>query len=84
MGGNPNQWSLTLEAEGKPGVTSVSYTDAQLRAICWQFADWMIRYHLPLANVLSHASINTCSRSQCPGEANMLRVLDELKKAGFA
>lgn len=84
LGGNPNQWSLTLEAEGKPGVTSVSYTDAQLRAICWQFADWMIRYHLPLANVLSHASINQCSRSQCPGEANMLRVLDELKKAGFA
>lgn len=84
LGGNPNRWSLTLEAEGKPGVSAVSYTEAQLRAICWQFADWMIRYNLPLANVISHASINQCSRSQCPGEANMLRVLDELKKAGFA
>lgn len=84
LGGNPNIWSLTLEAEGKPGITAVSYTDAQLRAICWQFADWMIRYNIPLANVLSHASINQCSRANCPGEANMLRVLDELKKAGFA
>lgn len=84
LGGNPNQWCLTLEAEGKPGVSEVTYTDAQLNAICWQFADWMIRYDLPLANVLSHASLNQCSRPSCPGTANMVRVLDELKDAGFA
>lgn len=84
LGGNPNNWSLTIEAEGRPGVSSVSYTDPQLESVCWQIADWMLRYNIPLANVLSHATIDNCDRPTCPGEANQLRVLDELKKAGFA
>lgn len=84
LNGNPNVWCLTLEAEGKPGISAVSYTEAQLQAILWQYADWMTRYDIPLANVLSHASINFCSRQHCPGEANQLAVLDGLKKAGFA
>lgn len=84
LGGNPNIWSLTLEGEGKPGVNEVTYTDAQLTAICWQFADWMIRDNIPLANVLSHASINQCDRPTCPGDANQLAVLAKLKEAGFA
>lgn len=84
LGGNPNCYSLTLEAEGSPGISEVSYTDKQLQAILWQFADWMVRYNLPLSNVLSHASINFCDRQNCPGETNMLRVLSELKKAATA
>ncbi|TXH56799.1 MAG: N-acetylmuramoyl-L-alanine amidase [Desulfurellales bacterium] len=84
LGGNPNQWSLSLEAEGKPGDVAVTYTDAQLKAILWQFADWMIRYDMPLANVISHASLNQCSRPRCPGEKNMLAVVDGLRQAGFS
>lgn len=83
LGGNPNNWSLTLEAEGEPGVAVVTYTDAQLRAILWQYAEWMIEDNIPLANVLSHATLDSCNRPACPGNANQLRVLDELKKAGF-
>lgn len=84
LGGNPNNWSKTLEAEGRPGVTAVTYTDEQLETICWQYAEWMIEDNIPLANVLSHATIDSCDRANCPGEANQLRVLDELQKAGFS
>jgi hypothetical protein len=84
LGGNPNNWSLTIESEGTPGVAAVSYTAAQLESVCWQIADWMIRYNIPLANVLSHATIDNCDRARCPGDANQLAVLDKLGKAGFA
>lgn len=83
LGGNPNNWSLTLEAEGNPGITAVSYTPAELQAVLWQYADWMITYDMPLSAVLSHASINFCDRENCPGEANQLAVLDGLAKAKF-
>lgn len=80
LGGNPNIHSLTIEAEGD---TDVPYTDAQLRAILWQCAEWMRVYDLPLANLISHASINTCSRSRCPGDGHMIQVVDRLRADGF-
>lgn len=85
LGGNPNIHCLTLEAEGRPGINTVSYTPAQEQAICWQYADWIIRYDMGKAEqvVLSHASINFCSRQNCPGEANQLQILARLKAAGL-
>ncbi len=80
LGGNPNIHSLTIEAEGD---TNVAYTDAQFRALLWQFADWMLRYDLPLDHLLSHASINQCSRALCPGDAHMIQVVNQLRADGF-
>lgn len=85
LGGNPNNWTLTLEAEGTPGITAVSYTAEQEESICWQCAEWIAGYDLGKAEevVISHASINFCDRERCPGNANQLRILQRLKDAGF-
>jgi hypothetical protein len=80
MGGNLNRWCLTIEAEGD---TNVPYTVEQRKSIDWQIAQWMLVYDIPLNRVLSHASINQCSRPHCPGEQHMLQILDDLAKAGL-
>lgn len=81
-GADPNNHTLSIEAEGDPNTP---YTPAQFKAILWQTADWLIRYPwLTLADVLSHASLNQCSRPNCPGEQHMLAILNQLKADGFA
>jgi hypothetical protein len=62
--GDPNKWSLTIEAEGSPDD---AMPDAQFKAIVWQVYDWMARYNIPLKNILPHSSINSVTRSHCPG-----------------
>ncbi len=66
FGGNPNIWSLTIEAEGRPGDAMPA---AQLDAILWQIRDWSGRYSIPLNRdrVIPHASINSVTRAGCPG-----------------
>lgn len=60
----PNEYSLTIEAEG---YTDQTMPDAQLKAICWQVWDWMDRYAIAAENVLRHADINSVDRAFCPG-----------------
>lgn len=63
-GGNPNIWSLTIEAEGKPND---NMPDAQLDAIEWQVRDWMRKYDIPADLVIRHADLNQSTRYYCPG-----------------
>ncbi len=62
-GGSPNQWSLTIEAEGKPFETR---PPAQIDAIVWQCRDWMARFDIPIENILKHAWIKN-TKPNCPG-----------------
>jgi hypothetical protein len=67
LGGNPNNWSLTVEAEGHPD--DVMPTE-QRDAIIWVVEDWIIRYPKVLDHtwsILRHAFINSVTRSRCPG-----------------
>lgn len=66
LGGNANNWSLTIEAEGGPWD---QLTPAQKAAIVWQVQTWMIenpriaaRY---LAGILRHGFINTVNKINC-------------------
>lgn len=68
-GGNPNIWSLTVEAEGKPADVM---PQAQHDAIVWQVEDWIMRYPAILDSnwaILRHRFINSASRWRCPDEA---------------
>jgi hypothetical protein len=67
LGGNPNIWTLSVEAEGKPDD---AMPEAQTNAIVWQVEDWLIRYPKVLEHtwsILRHAFINSVTRSRCPG-----------------
>lgn len=68
LGGNPNVWTLSIEAEGHPFDPLPA---VQLDAIEWQCRDWMTRYPeitSPLW-VLPHRSFNSATRGNCPGPA---------------
>lgn len=65
FGPYPNEYSLTIEAEG---YSAGPMPDAQLQAICWQCWDWMDRYKIGIDNVIRHADINSVTRSTCPGD----------------
>ena len=65
LGGNPNNWSLTIEAEGRPWDVM---PQVQVDAIVWQCQDWMRRYAIGLDMVDTHSSINSVSRANCPGQ----------------
>ena len=64
FGPYPNEYSLTIEAEGRPND---AMPDAQLQAICWQVWDWMDRYGISAQNVIRHADIDGATRAHCPG-----------------
>lgn len=62
-GGNPNIWSLTIEAEGRPWD---AMPEAQLAAIVWVTRDWMTRYPwILIEDTFRHGWINTVDRSKC-------------------
>lgn len=63
-GANPNVVTLSIEAEG---YYQQEATDKQLQAICWQVAEWMIKYDLTSTNLYRHADINSVTRANCPG-----------------
>lgn len=68
LGGNPNNWSLTIEREGKPGQ---GLPPAQLDAIVWQVETWLIKYPKILEHgwsMLRHRFINSATRWRCPDE----------------
>lgn len=66
MGGNANNWSLTIEAEGGPWDAMPT---AQLNAIIWQVQDWYSRYPEIAADgldgLLRHADVNTIDKINC-------------------
>ncbi len=64
QGGNPNIWSLTIEAEGRP---EDAMPQAELDATIWQVKSWQSQYGISDDKVLPHASINSVSRANCPG-----------------
>lgn len=77
LGGNPNNWSLTVETEGRPDD---AMPDIQKQAIVWVVEDWIIRYPRVLNHtwsILRHAFINSVTRSRCPG-AYFQPVVDEI------
>lgn len=68
-GGNPNNWSLTIEGEGGP---TEALTPAQKAATVWQVQTWLIKYpHILEHNwsILRHRFINSANRWRCPDEA---------------
>jgi hypothetical protein len=66
-GGNPNIWSLTIEAEGTPWE---ALTAVQLDSVEWQVRQWMQTYSIPKERVDRHRHINSCSRWNCPGASD--------------
>jgi hypothetical protein len=63
-GGNPNIWSLSIEAEGNPND---NMPKAQMDAIEWQVRTWQRQYDIGNASVIRHADLNSVTRSFCPG-----------------
>jgi hypothetical protein len=63
-GGDPNDVTLSIEAEGRPGEP---LTPEEERAILWQTEAWMERYGFGPEMVGPHAAINSVSRADCPG-----------------
>ena len=79
LGGNPNIWSLTCEAEGKPDD---AMPQVQLDAIVWWVEDCLMRYPAILKHtysILRHGWINSATRSRCPG-AYFDRVLTAINE----
>lgn len=69
-GGNPNNWTLTIEAEGYPAGP---FPQVQLDAIIWVAETWIIRYpHILQHNwsMLRHRHINSQTRWRCPDEGS--------------
>ncbi len=64
LGGNPNIWTLSIEAEG---WWNGDHPQAQIDSIVWQVRTWQERYGIPTSMVLPHSSINSVDRSFCPG-----------------
>ena len=64
LGGNPNIWSLTIEAEG---WWNGEHPQVQVDAIVWQVRRWQEHYGIPTSMVLPHSSINSVSKANCPG-----------------
>lgn len=68
LGGDPNNWCLTIETEGFPGPNSFGWaagpTEPQFRSVLWQVQTWMERYNIPAENVLRHADFNNCTHAQ--------------------
>lgn len=70
LGGNPNNWTLSAEAEGDPDTP---YTDAQFDALVWWAEDAIIRYPNILNHlwsILRHRFINSVTRWNCPDRDN--------------
>lgn len=64
FGNQSNAYSLTIEAEGRPGDIM---SQAHLNTIAWVCWEWMQKYNIPLSNVIRHADIDQQDRSYCPG-----------------
>ena len=64
LGGNPNIWTLSIEAEG---WWNGDHPDAQVDAIVWQVKQWQAAYSIPINMVLPHSSINSVDKANCPG-----------------
>ncbi len=74
FGRDPNQYALTIEAEGYTSEPNLLGWKAwpkpqlQLDATVWQVAEWMRKYNIPLSLVLRHADVNQVDRPYCPGD----------------
>lgn len=80
---NPNRYTLTIEAEG---YTNDTMPAAQVDAICWMCATWMVRHNLKIKDIYRHADINSVSRANCPGkyfDVVIQRLTDVAKQQGL-
>jgi hypothetical protein len=66
LGGNVNNWSLTIEAEAD---ASNVLTTAEENAIVWQIEDWALRYPEIMRRLIQatfgHYAVNSVSRAFC-------------------
>lgn len=86
LGGDPNNWSLTIETEGfsshRPdSLGRIAPTEPQFQSVVWQVRTWMDRYDIPVENVIRHADVNMCTRDFCPGNPYFQRLRTELQAA---
>lgn len=69
MGGDPNNWCLTIETEGFTYAPNnfgwpAGPTAPQFRSVLWQIRRWMQEYNIPVENVIRHADLNNCTNEQ--------------------
>jgi len=62
LGRDPNVFSLTIEAEGRPDVP---LTPQQVNAIAWQVQEWQAGFPIPNHMVMGHGAINSVDRAFC-------------------
>jgi len=62
LGRDPNVFSLTIEAEGRPDVP---LTPMQVNAISWQVREWQAGFPIPDHMVMGHGAINSVDRAFC-------------------
>lgn len=77
---NPNRYTLTIEAEGYSNDVP---PEAQIEALCWMCAQWMLRHNLKIKDIYRHADINSVTRSNCPGryfDVVITRLTEAAKK----
>jgi hypothetical protein len=64
LGGNPNIYTLSIEAEG---TFNGPHSNVQIDAIYWQIRQWQAKYRIPNAWVFEHADVDTVQRANCAG-----------------
>lgn len=64
LGGNPNIYTLSIEAEGK---SSGPHPQDQIDAIYWQVRQWQAQYGIRNDWVFEHADVDTVERANCAG-----------------
>jgi hypothetical protein len=64
LGGNPNIYTLSIEAEG---TSEGAHPNIQIDAIYWQIRQWQATYRIPNAWVFEHADVDTVERANCAG-----------------
>lgn len=79
LGGNPNNWSLTIEFEGAGGQP---LTPAQFASGVWQTRDWKARYpKITDDMILGHFTLDQVDRPNCPDPPPHTLIYAPLKAA---
>lgn len=76
LGGNPNQYCVSIECEGYYSKTQGALTEAQLESVVWliqYIQDYVLKnfsHTIPSRRdyIIGHCEINSVTRPNCPGQ----------------
>lgn len=74
---NPNDWTLSIEAEG---FWQDAHPEGQIETVCWLVWEWLKQYGLDPTDIYFHSDFNGVTRKNCPGTYGPV-VVERVKAA---